>query len=72
MQDVDAFEDILKQSFASEGPHFIAAVVEANLEPGGHARLDEAENRYRFIRYLEGLEGRHILEYPADIRPKTS
>jgi phosphonopyruvate decarboxylase len=72
VQDVGAFEDVLKQSLASDGPHFIAAVVESSAEPGGHARLDEVENRYRFIRYLEGLEGRHILEYPADIRPKTS
>jgi phosphonopyruvate decarboxylase len=82
VQDVDAFEDVLKQALASDGPHFIAAVVEPSEEHVEHPRIDdfekrsgiridEMENRYRFIRYLEGLEGRHILEYPADIRPKT-
>lgn len=72
VQDAAAFEEVLKQSLASDGPHFIAAVVEANTEPGEHARLDEVENRYRFIRYLEGLEGRRILESPLDIPPKKS
>lgn len=82
VQDADAFEDVLEQSLASEGPHFIAAVVEPSADLVEHPsiddfdkrsgiRIDEVENRYRFIRYLEGLEGRHLLEYPADIRPKT-
>ncbi len=83
VQDIEAFEDVLEQSLASEGPHFIVAIVEPSEELVQHPsiddfekrsgiRIDEVENRYRFIRSLEGLEGRHILEYPADIRPKTS
>ena len=83
VQDLEAFQDTLKESLASEGPHFIAAVVEPSEDGGEHPRIDdvekrsriridEMENRYRFIRYLEGLEGRHILEYPADIQPQPS
>ncbi len=81
VHDVEAFQDILKQALATDGPHFIAVVVEPSREVSGHPsiddfekrnriRLDEVENRYRFIRYLEGLEGRHMLEYPADIQLK--
>jgi thiamine pyrophosphate-dependent acetolactate synthase large subunit-like protein len=83
VHDVEAFRDILKEALAKEGPHFIAAIVEPSREHSEHPhiddvekrnriRIDEVENRYRFIRYLEGLEGRHILEYPADIQPKAS
>ncbi len=83
VRDVEAFQDILKEALAKEGPHFIAAIVEPSREHSEHPRIDdvekrnriridEVENRYRFIRYLEGLEGRHILEYPADIQPKAS
>lgn len=72
VHDGDTFEETLRQSLASEGPHFITAVIEAGDEVGEHARYDEAENRYRFIRYLEALEGRAFLEYPADIPPKST
>ncbi len=72
VQDLQGFEEALKDALASDGPHFIVAVVAPSEDPGEHARLDEMENRYRFIRYLEGLEGRRILEYPADIQPKHS
>ena len=83
VEKLDGFEEILAQCLASEGPHFIVAVVEPSTERGAHPRIDEVEkrnriridemeNRYRFIRYLEGLEGRHILEYPADLKPKPS
>ena len=72
VEDVAAFEAALKDALASEGPHFIAAIVAASKDSGEHARFDEVENRYRFIRYLERLEDRNILEYPADIRPKST
>lgn len=83
VQDMEAFQDILEEALTSDGPHFIAVVVAPSEERGAHpridemekrkrVRIDEMENRYRFIRYLEGLEGRHLLEYPADIKPKTS
>lgn len=79
VQDLEAFDDALGQAMESDGPHFIVAVVEPSSEPSRHpsidefeerkgVRIDEMENRYRFIRYLEGLEGRHLLEYPADIK----
>ena len=47
------------------------AIIAARMDSGAHARFDEVENRYRFIRYLERLESRDMLEYPADIRPTT-
>ena len=83
VHDMEAFRDILEEALTSDGPHFIVVVVEPSKERAEHpridemekrkrVRIDEMENRYRFIRYLESLEGRHILEYPADIKPKTS
>lgn len=65
---LDEFEQAFKRALSTEGPHFIAAVVELSKEEIFHTRLDEVENRYRFIRHLESLEGRTILVYPADIR----
>jgi phosphonopyruvate decarboxylase len=72
VHDAAAFEAALKDALASDGPHFIAAIIAASMDSGEHARLDEVENRYRFIRYLERLEGRDMYEYPADIRPKST
>lgn len=65
------FEAAFKRALATDGPHFISAVVEISKEEISHTRLDEVENRYRFIRHLESLEGREILAYPADIRRRT-
>lgn len=65
---VDDFEQAFKRALSSDGPHFIAAIVELSKEEVHHTRLDEVENRYRFIRHLESLEGREILAYPGDIR----
>jgi len=64
---VAEFEQAFKRALAADGPHFITAVVEIAKEVGQHTRYDEVENRYRFIRHLEKLEGREILAYPADI-----
>ena len=65
---VAEFEQAFKRALAADGPHFITAVVEIAKEVGQHTRYDEVENRYRFIRHLEKLEGRELLAYPADIR----
>ena len=64
---VAEFEQAFKRALSADGPHFINAVVEIAKEVGQHTRYDEVENRYRFIRHLEKLEGREILAYPADI-----
>ena len=64
---VAEFEQAFKRALSADGPHFITAVVEIAKEVGQHTRYDEVENRYRFIRHLEKLEGREILAYPADI-----
>lgn len=62
------FEAAFRNALSTDGPHFINAVVELSREPGEHARFDEVENRYRFIRFLEKLEGRALLEYPIDVQ----
>jgi thiamine pyrophosphate-dependent acetolactate synthase large subunit-like protein len=67
---VDAFETALKNAFATDGPHFIVAEVAPSDEDSSTAypRLEEVDNKYRFTRYLEKLEGRKLREDSIDIR----
>lgn len=49
---------------------FIAAKVEPGQPELPPIRVDEVENKYRFIRYLEATEKKSILN-PADHRPSS-
>jgi thiamine pyrophosphate-dependent acetolactate synthase large subunit-like protein len=66
----EAFEQQVRRAFASDGPHFIVAATRLS---GGdsttaYARLEETENKYRFIRFLERTEGRKLREDAIDVR----
>ncbi|HLG73676.1 MAG TPA: thiamine pyrophosphate-dependent enzyme [Chloroflexota bacterium] len=64
IRELDAFERAAAAALAGPGPHYIVAKVEEDL--GGRRlrprlNLDHLENKYRFQRYLERIEGRQIL-----------
>ena len=61
---LDAFDKAVRIAFTTDGPHFIVADIMPSEEDASfsYARLDEADNKYRFIRFLEALEGRKLLE----------
>jgi thiamine pyrophosphate-dependent acetolactate synthase large subunit-like protein len=64
------FKSAVEKAFSSDGPHFIVADVET---PGkatvpAYSRLDEVEGKFLFIRYLERLEKRKLLEDAIDVR----
>jgi thiamine pyrophosphate-dependent acetolactate synthase large subunit-like protein len=47
-----------------DGPHFIWARIEAGRAEVPPLAVDELENKYRFIRYIENTEGSEILRMP--------
>jgi thiamine pyrophosphate-dependent acetolactate synthase large subunit-like protein len=64
------FKAAVEQAFASDGPHMIVADVQT---PGratspAYSRIDEVDGKFRFMRYLEGLEGRKIIEDAIDVK----
>jgi len=71
---VDSFSDAVAKAFAADGPHFIVAEVEpvgaqAPAAYGANAnRVDDVEGRYRFMRFLEGIEKRKIFEDAIDVK----
>jgi len=64
------FRAVVEAALANDGPHFIVADVES---PGkatspAYSRTDEVEGKFRFIRFLESIEKRKILEDAIDVR----
>ncbi|MFO0986356.1 MAG: thiamine pyrophosphate-dependent enzyme [Alphaproteobacteria bacterium] len=66
----EAFESQVRAAFASDGPHFI--VAETKLSEGdstfAYARLEETDNKHRFMRFLEKVEGRKLREDAIDVK----
>jgi hypothetical protein len=67
---VASFKAEVEQALATDGPHFIVASV---VTPGraaapAYSRSDEVEGKFAFIRFLEQLDGRKILEDAIDVR----
>jgi pyruvate/2-oxoacid:ferredoxin oxidoreductase beta subunit len=65
---VDKFKEAVQRGFRSDGPHFIVADTEISYEDYGYARIDETDNKFRFTRWLEKLEGRTIREDAVDVK----
>lgn len=65
----DGFEKAVRDAFANEGPHFIVVdTMPTDADAfGGYSHLEEPDNKYRFTRYLEALEGRKVREDAIDI-----
>jgi thiamine pyrophosphate-dependent acetolactate synthase large subunit-like protein len=67
---LSAFTEAVHRAFASDGPHFILAEISRSDENViTYPRwLDDADNRYRFMRYVEALEGRKLHEDAIDVK----
>lgn len=67
---VKEFEAAVKKAFETDGPHFIVADTQPADEDANtaYSRLDEIEGKFKFIRYLEKLEGRSIREDAIDVK----
>jgi sulfopyruvate decarboxylase subunit beta len=67
---LSAFTDAVHRAFASDGPHFILAEISRSEENViTYPRwLDDEDNRYRFMRYVEALEGRKLHEDAIDVK----
>jgi thiamine pyrophosphate-dependent acetolactate synthase large subunit-like protein len=67
---VEAFEKQVRHAFGADGPHFI--VAETKLGEGdstfAYARLEETDNKHRFMRFLEKTEGRKLREDAIDVK----
>ena len=61
VDDVDAFAAAVAAALAGHELAFIGAKVEHGIVPGiPSPTMDDAENKYRFMRHIEKLEGRKI------------
>ncbi len=67
VREIEPFVAAVQRANTTDGPHFICAKVERTEKMAKHTRYDEMENRYLFIRYLEKLENRKLLEYAMDV-----
>lgn len=61
---LDAFRDRFNAAIHGDGPTFLHARVEASREKVPPVAVDEVENKYRLIRYIERSEGIAILTRP--------
>lgn len=60
---VEDLKEGVRYAQGNDGPHFIWARIEAGRAEVPPLRYDELENKYRFIRYVEGTEGISILRH---------
>jgi len=61
---VEAVKEAVAAALKNDGPHFIWAQIEAGRAEVPPLRVDELENKYRFLRYIEQTEGINILNVP--------
>lgn len=59
------FAEALDQAFRAKGASFIAAKAQEGWAPIGFRALQGAENKYRFVRYVEKTENIEIIKPPA-------
>jgi sulfopyruvate decarboxylase subunit beta len=64
VDELSAFSERFRAALESSGPVFIHARVEAVRERVPPVAVDEVENKYRFVRYVERTEGLTILARP--------
>jgi thiamine pyrophosphate-dependent acetolactate synthase large subunit-like protein len=63
-QTVEDLVDAVRFALEHDGPHFIWARIEPGRAEVPPLALDELENKYRFIRYVEKTEGIEVLRMP--------
>jgi thiamine pyrophosphate-dependent acetolactate synthase large subunit-like protein len=67
---IPEFKSAVEEAFSNDGPHMIVADVQT---PGratspAYSRLDEVDGKFRFMRYIEQLEGRPIIEDAISVK----
>lgn len=60
VRDLAAFDRATSEVLASNELGFIVAKVDRTPEPVPRPRIDGKENKYRFVRFVEALEGKPI------------
>jgi pyruvate/2-oxoacid:ferredoxin oxidoreductase beta subunit len=70
VDNLEDFKAAVKNAFATDGPHFIVATVQPATEDANtsYSRLNEVEGKFKFIRYLEKIEGRPLREDQIDVK----
>lgn len=70
VEKLEDFKAAVKDAFETDGPHFIVATVRPADEDANtsYSRLNEVEGKFKFIRYLEKLEGRALREDSIDVK----
>ena len=58
---IEELKIAVSQAIKNDGPHFIAANIQAGRAEVPPLKYDELENKYRFIRFIEDTEGKSIL-----------
>lgn len=62
---VEDFNEKIRKSLTTDGPHFIDVRVESERVNLPVPTMDGRENKYRFVRHIEQIEGIKILRAPA-------
>jgi hypothetical protein len=65
VESLDQFVAAFRAGLAGGGPTFIHARVEAARKSTKPVPVDEVENKYRLVRYVERTEGVSILARPV-------
>ncbi len=67
---VSDFRNAVEIAFQTDGPHFIVADVQSagKATSPAYSRLDDTEGKFRFIRFLEAVEGRKIYQDAIDVK----
>jgi thiamine pyrophosphate-dependent acetolactate synthase large subunit-like protein len=63
-ESVENMVQAVRHALSSDGPHFIWARIEPGRAEVPPLPMDELENKYRFVRYIEQTEGTSILRMP--------
>jgi len=87
VSDLQDFTDAVVRALNTDGPHFILAEVEPmqaagpvreasiwmpSISTSGIRRVGDVQGRYKFVEFLEQLEGRKISEDAIDVRNSIS
>ncbi|MBV8535589.1 MAG: hypothetical protein JO128_08360, partial [Alphaproteobacteria bacterium] len=62
---VDEFVEAVEAALSTKGPSLIVAKIDAGQGDVGTTPMDSKENKYRFVRHIEKLEGKVILRPSA-------
>ncbi len=70
VRELPAFEEAVEAAWRGNGASFIAAKVEPSKRRVGYAPLEGAENKFRFVRYVERTEKLQIFKKPKKALPQ--